>query len=96
MALVFIPKKLSYIGSCVDSFDEDGNSINNSFPYATVSEFACGEEDAKEITAEQFQDKAVFPKWVDTSHEIYYLLDEWNGIFILYDSNKDIHYFFGP
>ena len=40
---------MEYIGNCVDSFDEDGNCVNDLLPFNTVSDFALVVEENDEV-----------------------------------------------
>lgn len=87
--------KKHLVGTCVNSFDEDGE-CTNSVPYRDVSDFAVHEEEAEEITREEFLSKCEVPEKLrkllkkDTTE---FMVDT-KGVYMLYDSNKDIHYFF--
>jgi len=88
-------KKYHYIGNCVNSFDENGYCTFPNFSDAT--EFAQAEEDAKEISQEQFNRAVEIPnsilnKIVD--HQIIYLYAEPEDVYMAYDADDDIHYFF--
>ena len=80
-----------YEGSCVDSFDEDGDTVNN-LPYQDVSEFALNEEDYVEIDKEKFY--ANVGGNIPEVQDAIYFQDMKNDIFILYDDMKDVHHFF--
>jgi hypothetical protein len=47
------PEKLDYIGNCVDSFDENGNSIFD-LPFSDVTEFAQMVEENDNVTVGNF------------------------------------------
>ena len=86
------------LGTCVNSFDGDGYCIQPGIPYETTSDLAVGDENAEEIPEEEFRSQVVIPSELEqkvAGHEIYYLLDRDNDHYMLYDSNDDVHYFFG-
>ena len=86
------------IGSCVNSFDDDGYCIQPDVAYADVSAFAVGDERSEEINEEEFRAAVQIPTALDqqtASHEVFYLLDREESQYMLYDSDDDIHYFFG-
>ena len=88
-------ESMQYVGNCVDSFDEDGQSL---LPfYNDVSDFAYHEENYTEISKDMFLNHVDVPnrlKNIINSKDTIFFKDEDNDILILYDSNKDIHYFF--
>lgn len=89
-------KKHYMIGTCVNSFDDDGYSINN-IPYSDVTEFAQAEEKSKIISKEEFLKYCVVePKYKRILNSKYtkFLYDKANKFYMMYDTNKDIHYFF--
>lgn len=95
---------VQYYGNCVDSFDEDGESLIPIFENTT--DFARQDENAKEITKDEFLKiipKECIPKEViqkiywypnrGKTHNILFFKYE-NDIFVLYDETIDIHFFF--
>ena len=40
---------MEYLGNCVDSFDLDGDCINDALPWNTVSDFALAVEEGDNI-----------------------------------------------
>jgi hypothetical protein len=87
--------KTYYKGNCVNSFDEDGYCTVPDL-YSDTSDFAYNEENAKVVTKEEFEKTVTVPK--DLDKEIgtnrTYLHDANNNIYMLYDEDEDIHYFF--
>jgi len=86
-----------YLGSCVDSFDEDGDCIIDDLPFSDVSDFACREQDALEITRGEFEIiiKEI-PQDIKSKilgHNLTYFVYK-GDIFVIYDSDEDVHYFF--
>jgi hypothetical protein len=86
-----------YFGNCSNTFNpSDGKSLDSHF--VDVSDFALKDENAIEIEEKYF---SLFvnniPQDVQKNingHEIKYLF--YNGnIFVIYDINDDMHYFFG-
>lgn len=91
-------EKRVLVGSCVNSFDDDGYCIQHGVTYADASEFAVGDERADEISEEEFRAAVQIPPDLYqqvTSHEVCYLLDREESQYMLYDYDDDIHYFFG-
>lgn len=85
-----------WIGTCINSFDNDGDCVDPSLPYRDVSDFAVAEEDAEEITLEEFLSQASIPDSIlnaTANHDCTYLVDMY-GVLMLYDEDGDIHYFF--
>ncbi len=86
------------MGSCVNSFDGDGYCIQPGEAYADTSALAVGDERADEISEEEFRAAVTIPSDLDqqvAGHEVFYLLDREENQYMLYDSDDDIHYFFG-
>jgi hypothetical protein len=84
--------KKHLVGSCKD-FDEDGNCTIPQLPYTDTTHFAQAEENATEITKDQFINNVNVPDNLKDINAIY-LHDEDNDVFMLYDDEKDIHYLF--
>ena len=63
----------------------------DALPYADTTEFAQAEENASEISAEEFQ--AVVGDTLVVS-EPYYLYDEANDVYMIHDAAEDVHYFY--
>lgn len=88
--------KAEYVGNCRDSFDLDtGDSLINCF--YDVSDFAVQEENGKEITKEIFDSIVTMLSDVkqDTkNHQLKYFVYEDRNVYVLYDQDTDIHYFF--
>lgn len=87
-----------FLGTCVNSFDEDGNCVVPGL-YNDVSDFAVHEENAQQITKSQFlKHIGRIDHGIDKeiSHNRIYLHDSDNGVFMIYDVETDIHYFFRP
>lgn len=79
-----------FIGTCVNSFDKDGEcSFRN---YRDTTDFAQGEEDADEISKEEF-DKHCKTSTIKLGKKLKYLYDKENDVYMIYDENKDVHYF---
>jgi hypothetical protein len=88
-------RKYNFAGTCVNSFNEDGDSLLDE--YRDVSDFAVGCEEAEQISQEKFiqminvdsnaQQRIDIPN-------IQYLYDRDHDVVMLYDENEDIHYFY--
>ncbi len=86
----YLGEGYSLVGDC-KNFDEGGYCMIDTLPYTDTTEFAQAEENASEISAEDFQ-AAVGD--ILTVSEPYYFYDETNDVYMLYDAAKDIHYFY--
>tara|TARA_A100001391_G_C5029508_1_gene267981 strand:- start:678 stop:995 length:318 start_codon:yes stop_codon:yes gene_type:complete len=94
----FLKEERGLMGSCVNSFDGDGYCIQPGVAYADTSALAVGDERADEISEEEFRAAVTIPSDLDqrvAGHEVFYLLDREENQYMLYDSDDDIHYFFG-
>jgi hypothetical protein len=85
--------KKHLVGTCVNSFDEDGNCTIPQLPYTDTTHFAQAEENATQITKDQFINNVNLPDNLKDINAIY-LHDEDNDVYMLYDDQKDVHYFF--
>ena len=85
-------QKYYYVGNCKNSFDDNGNSIIPQF--SDTSDFACQEENAEEISKEQFMNLVHDHNIVPTNHEVIYLITQNEKIIMAHDTDDDIHYFF--
>ena len=87
------------IGTCINSFDEDGCCvITDRLPYRTVTDFAAGDERAESVSEKNFRREVIISLDVEdliSGHAIHYLWDRAKDLYMLYDSDDDIHYFFG-
>ena len=89
--------KRGLIGTCVDSFDEEGDCVV-SLPYATVTDFAAGDERAEHMSEKNFRRKVIIHQALEEEifgHVIQYLWDRNKDQYMLYDADTDVHYFFG-
>lgn len=84
--------KKHLVGTCKD-FDEEGNCNISQLPYRDTTQFAQAEENATEITKDQFLQNVNVPNNLKKINAIY-LHDKDNDVFMLYDDEKDIHYLF--
>lgn len=90
--------EFSYLGDCVSSFDEDGNSLIDGLYDA--SDFACVEQDSDVISRKRFtkliNDPVILTGFediiMDKKTEFYHHKDR--NFLLLYDGNVDIHYIF--
>jgi len=85
--------KKHLVGTCVNSFEEDGNCTIPQLPYTDTTHFAQAEENATQITKDQFINNVNLPDNLKDINAIY-LHDEDNDVYMLYDDQKDVHYFF--
>jgi len=86
----FLNENYILVGNCKD-FDEGGYCMIDELPYSDATEFAQAEENASEISAEDF--KAAVGEILTVS-EPFYLYDEENDVYMLYDVAEDVHYFY--
>lgn len=78
-------------GTCVNSFDEDGNSLIKCF--SDASDFAVKEENASEISEEKFKEYAT--GWEHLPKGNYtYLYSKESDVLMAYNIDEDVHYFF--
>lgn len=85
--------KKQLVGNCVNSFDQDGNCTINQLPYTDTTHFAQSEENATEINKDEFINNVNLPNNLKNINAIY-LHDKENDLYMLYDDQKDVHYFF--
>jgi hypothetical protein len=85
--------KKQLVGNCVNSFDEDGNCTIPQIPYKYTTQFAQSEENATQMNKDQFINNVNLPDSLKYIKAIY-LNDKDNDVFMLYDDQKDVHYFF--
>lgn len=85
--------KKHLVGTCVNAFDLNGNCTIPELPYKDTTEFAQAEENAKQITKEDFINAVNIPQNLKHIDAIY-LHDQNNNVYMLYDDNNDIHYLF--
>ena len=86
-----------YVGNCVNAFDMDGYCNVRQLPYDDATDFAQAEENATEISSDEFFDNVSYPeKLISTikSNDIIYLYDSKHDVYMLYDLDNDVHYFF--
>jgi hypothetical protein len=86
-------QKKQLVGTCVNSFDEDGKCTIKQLPYRDTTQFAQAEENATEITKDQFINNVNVPDNLKNINAIY-LHDKDHDLYMLYNDQKDIHYFF--
>lgn len=87
--------KKNFVGTCVNSFDEDGECIIPELPFNDVNDLAYADENAENISKEEFYRSVNVPESVikkTSGNEIFYLIFE--DVYMLYDGDEDIHYFF--
>ena len=90
-----IHEKKYCIGTCVNSFDENGNLIGAELPWRDASSFAVAAENAKNISEKEFfKNVTISPEMMKklSKHQLDYLIAD--GVYMIYDDNTDVHYFF--
>lgn len=80
-----------FVGTCINSFDEDGNCSLDIF--SDTTDFAQQEENAQEITKQQFLSKVKNIEMLPRN-EMKYLYIKDRDVLMAYDIEEDIHYFF--
>jgi len=87
--------KATFVGTCVNSFDEDGDCTLKQLPFNTVSDLGHADEEGTRLS------KDVFLKTVIVPQDLSKLLTKksteficYESVYMLYDSKADIHYFF--
>ena len=85
-----------YVGNCVDAFDEDGITVDllTSAGMVDASDFACVEEESIKVSKEWFIEHCNFPKHELIEDNYIFLYNEDRDVVMMYDDEKDIHYFF--
>jgi len=83
--------KYTLAGTCVDSFDEHGES--NLSCFSDVSDFAVKEENSVEIPEKRF--KSITNNWESLPNGSYtYLYNKESDVVMAYNEDSDVHYFF--
>ena len=78
-------------GTCVNSFDEEGYCIVGSLPWSTVTDFANDEEEASEITKEEFLRKTKLSEADIEGDRFFFIM---GSVMVSYNDDTDIHTFF--
>jgi hypothetical protein len=71
-----------FVGTCVNSFDEDGDCVVPQLPWSTVSDLGVADEEAMEISAEDFVKGADMDPRVEEAiagHDIKFLVHDGNS-----------------
>jgi len=85
-------KPYNFVGTCVNSFDEDGNCV---IPYfSDTTDFANKEENSDTISKQDFVLNVADYSMLPSGDYEYYLTQDRNLI-MAYNVNQDVHYFFG-
>jgi hypothetical protein len=80
------------VGTCVNSFDEDGDCIVDQLPWNTVSDFALDEEENfVEIDVHEFAENCEY--CIPKQHFKFYKLND-GKYYIAYNRDTDVHYFY--
>jgi len=90
-----IERPKGFVGTCVNSFDEDGMCIVPDLPWNDITEFAIADERAPEITREAFLGRAHIPEGVLdllSGKDAAYL--DMEGVLAIHDLDDDVHYLF--
>ncbi len=84
-----------FVGTCKNSFDDDGKCTVRELPWLDVSEFAYADENAVHISQSEFDQNTEIPsklKQIFKRHNIIYMQSD--SVYIAYDDDTDTHYFF--
>ncbi len=90
-------KKYHFVGTCVNSFDSDGECVVPQLTYRDTSHFAVAEENAKAVSKTDFETYCVVPESLNrikNNKTTKFLHDEDYDVIMMYDAQKDVHYFF--
>lgn len=85
--------KYHFIGTCVNSFDNDGESLIPQF--TDTSDFAYQEENSKKISKETFIKNVSNFSMIPKNKEVIFMITQNKSIIMAYDPVTDVHYFFG-
>lgn len=75
----------------MDSFDEFGDCVNGFLPWNTVSDFACDEESAENLTREEFLTATGVTESDIEGDTLFYKMD---FVLVSYNDDTDVHSFF--
>lgn len=94
---VINPRLAEFVGTCANSFDQVGNCVIDQLNYRDVSDFAQALENTTiKIPENEFYYNVNV--WSDIekklSKNLDFLYDERNDVFMIYDNDSEIHYFF--
>ena len=78
---------MNYVGNCINSFDEDCECVVNDLPWNDATDFVQALEDSTET------DPFEIPSHIGIDKLSHYFHTE-DNIYIAYDDDADIHYFF--
>ena len=85
--------KYYFIGTCITSFDEYGDSLVPHF--RNTSDFAYQEENAEEIPKEFFIKNVYNFSMIPYNEEFIFMITKNKNVIMAYDPIDDVHYFFG-
>lgn len=96
-------QKAEYLGNCIESFDEEGNSLIDIFN--NTSDFALSDENSIEMTYEEFIKKTRTEDFIlnkllsnidyyDDLEKCIFLNDQEREIAYMYEPNNDVHFIF--
>jgi hypothetical protein len=94
---IVLSNQKHFVGTCANSFDEDGECIVPLLPWSGVSSFAVDEENAITITKNEFSKITVIPDELKKrifNHSLMYQKTDDSLVYWIYDDDTDIHYFF--
>ena len=96
-------QKAEYLGNCIESFDEEGNSLIDIFNH--TSDFALSEEQSDEISYDEFIKNTRAEEYnlnkmlsaidyYDDVKNCIFLHNEEQKIAYMYEPNNDVHFIF--
>lgn len=95
-AIMNNPTKPVFVGTCANSFDDDGVCLIPALPWVDISAFALADEGADTVSREFFHMNVEVPADIKAKvagHVKSYLLTH-DHVWMIYDEQDDIHYFF--
>ena len=88
--------KKHFVGTCIDSFDVDGNCVVPQLPFDTTSDLGYADENAVGMSKKEFlKNVELDPKMlklVKSKKKVYLL--RFKNVMMIYDPEKDVHHFF--
>ena len=85
--------KFHFVGTCVNSFDDDGDSLIPYFSDAT--DFAQKEEESTQISKHTFINSVSDYSMLPTNSEYEFSQTLSGDLLMAYNIKDDVHYFFG-
>lgn len=80
-----------YTGTCMDSFDEDGNCTNGFLPWITVDDFNVDKLEALPVSRDEFLILTYVDNDIIEGDSLFFKM---GCVMVSYNSDTDIHSFF--